>query len=571
MLCAFVLYSQEIPQHAYKVLQDENGDLYWNKNLPVYIALMPSLDSAGGQYVLKKDVPVNRVEEYYFDTEGPNWIRSRWETDQASHETLLPRREVLYKVYADSKPPNTTADFQSKEWVEVQGKYYYSPDLLIDLNANDAVSKVENSYFSLNNAAYETYNGSFTLAPDKDYLMRFYSLDRVGNAEEPRQSHTQAFYVDGTAPTTTFNATEPKIDDIYSPKAFVTLDSDDGPGSGVKTIYYNIDNDRPSTYLKGFNLQTLNDGPHRITYYADDKVKNVEDQIVYDFYVDRIPPDVHVDVIGDKYNDYVSLRTTFELPATDNKAGVKETTYKLQSNSFEVYADPIKIDHMKEGIYNIDYISTDNVENSSYTKTHKFILDTHAPKIEFKIDGPQYLTRDTVYIRDISTIKLDPYDIGKYKSGFREAFYTLPNAEEQSYVAPFSFTEEGLHRVNVRALDQVNNEEVEELDFFVDNTPPEIFFHYSIDPIGKKVVMSDTFDIYPKNVQVYLAATDEYVGTHKIFYSLNNQLDKEYMRPVTNFKGGINIEVKVTAIDKLGNESEEVFTFTTEDLTVATQ
>ncbi|MFW5700164.1 MAG: OmpL47-type beta-barrel domain-containing protein, partial [Cyclobacteriaceae bacterium] len=537
-----------------------------------YVALMPSLDSANQQYILKKDLPVNNnVEKFYFDTEGPNWIRSRWETDQNTRETIYPMREVLYKVYADSKPPVTTVDFNSTEWVEVNGKYFYSPDLLIDIKANDEVSKVENTFFSLNGDSFETYTSALSLAPDHDYLMKYYSLDRVGNAETPKQSHDQSFYIDGTPPTTVFNATEPKIDDIYSPKAFVTLDSDDGPGSGVKTTYYSIDGENANTYLQGFNLQRLNDGPHTIIYYSDDKVKNLEEQVTYDFYVDRIPPEVEVKIIGDQYYDYVSPRTTIKLPATDNKAGVKETSYKLASANFETFSDSITLDHLEEGLYNMDYLSTDNVENSSYTKTHKLILDTHAPKIDFEIDGPKYVTRDTIYIRDISTIKLDPYDIGKFKSGFRDAFYSLPGQEQQPYTEPFSLQEEGLHTINVSAFDQVNNEKQEELDFFVDNTPPEIFFHFSVDPIGQKVVMSDTFDIYPKNVQVYLAATDEYVGTHKIFYSLNNNLDKEYLRPVTNFKGGINVEVKVTAIDKLGNESEEIFSFTTEDLTVAAQ
>ncbi|MFW5759929.1 MAG: hypothetical protein ACOCXH_02990, partial [Cyclobacteriaceae bacterium] len=52
MLMAAWVTAQEVPQHTYKVVQEENGDLYWNKNLPVYVALMPSLDSANQQYIL---------------------------------------------------------------------------------------------------------------------------------------------------------------------------------------------------------------------------------------------------------------------------------------------------------------------------------------------------------------------------------------------------------------------------------------------------------------------------------------------------------------------------------------
>ena len=47
----------------------------------------------------------------YLDTEGINYIRSKWAVDPASGETITPKREVLMEMYADGLAPRTTLNF----------------------------------------------------------------------------------------------------------------------------------------------------------------------------------------------------------------------------------------------------------------------------------------------------------------------------------------------------------------------------------------------------------------------------------------------------------------------------
>ena len=90
----------------------------------------------------------------------------------------------------------------------------------------------------------------------------------------------------------------------------------------------------------------------------------------------------------------------------------------------------------------------------------------------------------------------------------------------------------------------------------VDNTAPEIFSHLSIDKIGSQKLekMEKEIPVYPRHAMLFLAATDKQVGTHKIYYSVDNGPEKEYLGPVKTSRAGLWV-VKVRSIDKLGNEN----------------
>ena len=96
----------------------------------------------------------------------------------------------------------------------------------------------------------------------------------------------------------------------------------------------------------------------------------------------------------------------------------------------------------------------------------------------------------------------------------------------------FTLNKDGLHKMTISASDHVNNSSHLTEIVFVDNVAPEIFHHFSVDPIGSKKVRIDDYIIYPKEVQVYLAATDKNAGTDKIFYSINGGPEKQYGTPI---------------------------------------
>jgi len=129
-------------------------------------------------------------------------------------------------------------------------------------------------------------------------------------------------------------------------------------------------------------------------------------------------------------------------------------------------------------------------------------------------------------------------------------------------------------RVCIRSLfkttDRVNNvEQVKESQVFVDNTPPEIYHHFSIQPIGKNAKKGNQLDVYPNYSRLYLAATDKHIGTAHIKYSLDGgKTFRDYSSPYTLdvselslFKKKKFYSITVIAKDKLGNSKEVVIEF----------
>jgi len=89
----------------------------------------------------------------------------------------------------------------------------------------------------------------------------------------------------------------------------------------------------------------------------------------------------------------------------------------------------------------------------------------------------------------------------------------------------------------------------------VDNTPPEIFFHFGLEKIGVQKLegKKEDLSVYPTGTFLYLPATDQIVGTKGIYYSLNNQPETPYERPIKLLGKGV-YELKIKAVDYLGNQ-----------------
>jgi len=178
-------HSQDQPQHEQKTYVAENGKIYWNKYLPVYVKLATT-SNGGEEHVMKVEPSKEDVEPFYFDTEGPNWIRTRWAVNLETGRTIYPKREILWPVFADGVSPVTSIKYHYTGKHVVKGKVYYSGDLKISLSAKDAVSGIEGTYYSIGNG-YKKYDGQITVDTEKDWNFRFYSVDMVGNAESAEQ------------------------------------------------------------------------------------------------------------------------------------------------------------------------------------------------------------------------------------------------------------------------------------------------------------------------------------------------------------------------------------------------
>jgi len=550
------------PSYEKQVYINDNGDIFVQKELPMYLKF--STSPTGENYNLKGKVP-EYSEPMYLDTEGPNYIRSKYAVDPETKKTVQPEQEVLYEVNADGLAPVTKHTFSGAPRYSSGGTVYFGKNLSFSLSARDGVSGVKGTQYALGNG-YTDYSNDVNASKEGAQTLYYYSFDFVGSAEQTRSS---SFTVDLTPPSTNYEVVGiNKSGNILAPSASVKLTSSDNL-SGVRTTYYMFDDGSSRAYTGPVNVGGLSDGEHTIRYYAVDNVKNMEggdngaNASTFSFYMDKIAPVPTHEVKGDQYKGnylYISPRTTIALAATDNKAGVKNIYYRIDGGERATYSSEFKMPSDR-GVHSVKYDANDLVENLSGNKYINVFMDADAPETGIIYANPQFMDRDTLFITSKSNISLKMRDDA---SGVQKTEYQTDGGGFKSY-SQFTLPAEGYHTIDFKSSDNVNNkEEVKSSSCYIDNTAPEIFIKFSIEQIGSK----NGKPVYPNYTRMYVSATDKKVGTESIYYGMDGEALQLYSSPqtldaseVSRFRKNKKYEVKVVAKDKLGNTSEKIVEF----------
>jgi len=567
------VFSQGEPQKATfesKVYQND-GNIYIQKEMPLYLKF--STEPNGTTIDLHSKSTPDYADPMFLDTEGINYIRSKWAVDKTTKKTASPQHEVLFEIYADGLPPVTKSKFSGSPSHTSGGTIFYGVGLKVDLTSRDGVSGVEKIHYSINGAAYADYGTTLSFDTDNAYTFYYFAHDNVGNAENTR---SRKFTVDTKPPETKHEISGISHNgNIIAPSTkFKLTSADESSGEGVTYYKYN---DSELMVYPGWEVKVtqLPDGHHKFTYYSVDKVKNKETAKEFGFYLDKIPPVNTVTIEGDQHRKqgrmYVSERTKVKIVSVDNKAGVASINYTLDGGSEETYSTPFSVP-AKGGVRAITFYATDNVKNRNNSKSvasaigeSAIYMDNRAPTTGISYGSPKFFDRDTLFINSKSKVYLKSHD---YESGVQKTEYSV-NGASSTYSDPFIINGEGFKTILFKATDMVNNVEKEkESHAYVDNSPPEIFFNFSIEPIGNKNKNGKDLKIYPNYTRLYLGATDKHCGTHTIKYSLNGAAYYDYSSPYTldvsevrRFAKNKYHKVEVKAADKLGNESTQVIEF----------
>ncbi len=573
-----IVFSQEIIKENPRVFKAEDGKLYINKKLPVYLWLSVSPDDNAPAYRLMSDSSKQYSNPMYFDTEGINTVRSPWAVDTVTKEVVYPLQDIIFEVYADSKPPVTTAKFSGSNSVAREGKVFYNGKVEVAFASDDEVSGVLSTFYSINGKAYEKYLKPFIIEQDGKYNLLYYSTDKVGNYEEPKE---KIVFIDNTPPVSTFNIDGLKNGNFISPNAKIILSASDEL-SGVKTIFYRINQGNEYPYTAPIPASKLADGKTQISFYAVDFPGNKEtpktignivsqkssgnkdkgEKIIFEFYIDNAPPVVNRSIEGDQAKGayvFISPRTQILFSADDDKSGVENIFYSINSNALNgVYSNPVKISN--HGLQYIYYKAVDFVGNSSVPASLRVYVDAKPPVVNLTMTGLKYSKKDTIYVgKDILFI-LQGNDS---ESGLNSIFYKTDNGAFEKYEKPFTIKDVGLHKIQFYATDKVNNKSEEKtVEFYVDLLPPDIHYQYSVLAIGSKQVRDEEYTIYPTNTQIYLGATDKESGGEIIQYAVNGGPLKSEL-PIKNLLPG-NYIIKIIATDVLKNKSEKEIKFSIE-------
>jgi hypothetical protein len=555
-ICTVFAQEQKIPEKKYFV--DKDDKLYWNRRLPVYIRIASSPTDTG--YLMKSEVTKQYSNPYYFDNEGYHRIRTDWATDQKTLEMVQPPIEVIWEAYADGIAPESKISFNKPAKISGKTHEYFGDSLSVEIQATDATSGVEQIFYSINGEEYKAYNSAFVINKEGAQKIKYYAVDRVGNAEKPKE---KSFNTDLTPPKTYYTITGISEGEIIAVNTKITLTSEDSL-SGVHNIFYKIDDGKFIEYKQGTSIPVaqLDDGNHKLIFYSVDKVGNTEPETVFPFYLDKTAPIIASDVLGDRYlmddKIFFSGRTKMKLTAIDNKSGVADIFYSVNDGKFLKYDQPFYLPSVP-GIHVVRYFATDKMQNNSEAGSSKYeqykhvvsriYVDLTGPILSYEILGNKYKTRDTLFISNKTRIKFNSVD---KESGQQYISYSInPDPDETKYSEPVQFNEAGFKHIVYYGYDNVNNRNRTDLEVYVDNEGPEIKYNFNITAKGVK----DGLPVYPGHVVLFLAATDQLVGANDIYYTLNNEPEKKYALSISGFvRTSIN-KLKIRATDYLNNET----------------
>ena len=533
------------------VYVNSDGRIYVKSGQPIYLRLAVSPDEDANSYLLRNDASRNvgkPAAPLYFEGHGLHTL-----VHPEDHKNVQKRKGAhLFRVYDDGLPPKTKIDITKAPRATVGKTVVFGKQVTLTLVFTDRDSGLFASYFSIDNFGFDEYMTPLQFSMEKDYVLKFYALDNVGNRTEVKTRH---YALDFTPPKTSHEVKGPHIGNILSPKATIHLSSFDAK-AGVKTIQYRFKGVNGVYKHAPLKMSGLEDGQQELKYSAVDRVDNREESFEYSFYLDKIPPMVLHRISGDKHRRqnvlYVSARSLVHLNATDNKAGVRRIRYYVaKDRRGTIFAEPFSLPP-KNGPTTFSYAASDNVINISKKTTKKVTVDVSAPKIKPVFRGEHYFSRKKHYIRRATKISFSAKDnLSGVQSISYVLDYNLPVGENRE----FTVETEGLHRVDYSATDNVNNEtETKSMNLFVDEVSPEVFHHFSIE---RNVPDQE---IYPPKTLLFLASTDQQSGIRSITYSINDGTKRKYVSALPFAKTG-NYTVDVETVDHVGNVSSKSISF----------
>jgi hypothetical protein len=389
-------------------------------------------------------------------------------------------------------------------------------------------------------------------AREMAYDLRFYAVDKVGNAEAVRQEN---FTVDTTPPRSQHKIEGAFYGTQLSPQSIISLNSIDHL-SGVKEIRFAFDENKKQKYihqLTANSFNNLNEGEHTLSYSAVDNVGNTETERTFTFFYDPAPPTVSLQILGDLFEagnqTFVSSRSQFQLDAKEDVNEVKKIIFQIDNGKKAEYSKPVSFPQT-EGMHSITYYCLDFVDNKSAVQKKIVILDKTAPVTNFHFEGSYYADGKQQFISPNTKLVLNTAD---NKAGVKSVYYKLDQNSWKVYSQPIIVNDFGNYQFKYYAQDNVNNNEnLKTVTFFVDSVKPQI----TIKP--DKTAGQGKL---PTNALIYLSAEDAHTGIERITYSINGGREQLYRGPISGFRSGETVEICVTAYDRVGNSAKKTITY----------
>jgi len=274
---------------------------------------------------------------------------------------------------------------------------------------------------------------------------------------------------------------------------------------------------------------------------------------------DTTPPVTAVTIGSPKYlsgaTTFVSGSTLFELSASDEASGVKETKYRVDGGPWNTYTAGFTLSSFADGAHTIGYCSSDKAGNSEAEKTIPVILDKTPPVISGASPTGSLILNSSL-VRFIVRVE----DSG---SGVKEVRLMVDGVSQGTMTAGSDYSKTislsaGSHTWSVEAVDNVDNTATWSGSFTltVDTAPPAV-----------SGLSTSSNPVFGESTTITCQVSDALSGVKevKLYYSTNG--GSSWTEVAMTFQGGAyacsipsqmpftEVQYYVKAVDNAGNET----------------
>jgi hypothetical protein len=287
-------------------------------------------------------------------------------------------------ILVGAVPPTTTATGLAAD--DHSGWQSWGTDP-VTFAVQPGVAPVAATYYVIDDGFTDVYFMPIWMWMDGSHKVRYWSVDVLGNAEDPKVGYINT---DSWAPAVTATG----LDDWgtwHTQPQQVTISADDGAGSGVDRIEYRGDGGPWQTYTEPFTLSA--DGDHSIEYRAYDKAGNG----TWDWgevRIDTTPPTTVASGLTDE-TTWTWDRIDFWADDGWDGSGVKVTHYSVDGGPWLTTSWSPSI---AEGRHTLEYYSEDWAGNCEQVHTGLYNLDANPPVLTASgltsgwVSGPHTVT-----------------------------------------------------------------------------------------------------------------------------------------------------------------------------------
>lgn len=256
--------------------------------------------------------------------------------------------------------------------------------LILRFQATDDVSGVDDVYIQVNNGPFtRSASRQLDLKDDGFYLIRWYSVDRVGNRSIQQ---TRAIRIDSTPPAVRFAlAGSPLVQgNVVGAGAVLSLSADDHGGVGVSALEWRkSETDAWQAYAAPIRLRDIAvDNAGVLQFRALDRLKNESAVGLFHFRVDTTPPSVPR-LFSDETQPIRVNGRGVRISAVEDGARIE---YRFGQDSFAQIAPGELLRFPREGRQTLTLRVTDPAGNVQ-EKTYEIEADFSAPQTELRTES----------------------------------------------------------------------------------------------------------------------------------------------------------------------------------------